>query len=533
MESQMIDLNETNWLEVFKQPLPLRQPYQKNEDKFIFCQVAGRLLGTSTDEDDYFMFLYDLAHEMNVNVYVLKDALDKTISNEMFQSIQKILKIHVDENGLSVNRFVAFLEGEGLIPRTDNVYLSKHLRDKLIVLLNHYAKNHSEGLLNSGFRRVFVDLIKWMFNHLDKWMKESDTSTNLPKVIWYGDASKSEVYFLYYLILIGCDVLIFHPEGTDIFSEIEGEQKLTSIFRYPSTASLIPFPTTRPVRTGTVAFKASKEIEKVLHTDDSLLYKPWQLRSYKPHSVTLKTTYDELFLLMKERALIRPNFFVQDQMVQIPTIFAKILGVSKNRRDYWSKVQEMSEGDLTHSVRTFPFTKQVAGNNHFHFQNGLGQDGVLDPEKIISSNWWKYRELHTGLQQGLASAIARYCANPKLKSLEHEDVYQTQLFLFNQAMDLPNEVLKLLQKFDYSQHVPRIVLFNTENNGTLTRTDAALLLLLNEFGVDIVIFNPPGHNDIEAFIDEKYYDTHWLEEISFNEEFKESSFIQRFFKKIF
>ncbi|RCK09701.1 hypothetical protein DT075_37855 [Bacillus licheniformis] len=33
----------------------------------------------------------------------------------------------------------------------------------------------------------------------------------MPKVVWYGDTTKSQRYFLYYLMLVGCDVLLFHP----------------------------------------------------------------------------------------------------------------------------------------------------------------------------------------------------------------------------------------------------------------------------------------------------------------------------------
>jgi hypothetical protein len=117
--------------------------------------------------------------------------------------------------------------------------------------------------------------------------------------------------------------------------------------------------------------------------------------------------------------------------------------------------------------------------------------------------------------------------------LDHEDAYQHQMYLFNQSLKLPNNVLRMLQKFDYTQHVPRLIIYHGNEHETFTREDAALLLLLNEFGVDIVLFNPTGQLDIEAFVEEKYFDMHWLEDISFNEEFKEPSLIQKWLKRIF
>ena len=80
-----------------------------------------------------------------------------------------------------------------------------------------------------------------------------------------------------------------------------------------------------------------------------------------------------------------------------------------------------------------------------------------------------------------------------------------------------------MQKFDYSQEIPKLVLYNNGVNGTFTRSDAGLFLLLNQFGMDIIIYNPPGLNDIENFLDEKVFDAHWLEDLVFEQEYKERS----------
>jgi hypothetical protein len=100
---------------------------------------------------------------------------------------------------------------------------------------------------------------------------------------------------------------------------------------------------------------------------------------------------------------------------------------------------------------------------------------------------------------------------------------------------LPENILRVLQKFDYPQQVPRLILYNTEKNGNISRSDACLILLLNELAFDIVLFTPTGHNDLEVYIDEKHYDVHWLEEVAFGQEFseKDPSFIQRIFKGLF
>ena len=80
------------------------------------------------------------------------------------------------------------------------------------------------------------------------------------------------------------------------------------------------------------------------------MYKPWQFREHTPASVTLKTTYDELFLIAKERAFIRPNFQASKSTVNIPNLFAMVMGVSSNEKEYWDRLQTLTEYKESHTA---------------------------------------------------------------------------------------------------------------------------------------------------------------------------------------
>lgn len=525
---QPIPLENVDWIDLASTSALARKGYEEGENVYKIPQVAGRFLGVPHNEDEYAEMLYALKNE-TANSIVLSGNLNKVITNEHRQAIQKMLMIHTEEKGLSINRFIAFLEGERLLPKGSDESYSVHIRQSFRKVLELFASQHEKGLLDADFRRVFTDLVKWQFNHISIWLAENTR----PVITWYGDATKSEQYFLLYLLLLGYDVLMFHPEATDIMKQLDHAEVFSKVFRYPKTSPLKPFPETKPVRKGTVAFRASQEIDELLHQDQSMLYKSWQFRDYLSRSITLKTTYDELYIVMRERAFIRPNFEVADETVYVPTIFSKVSGISKNKRHYWDRIHELTEYELASTIRTFPFTKEVKANNHFHYQNALGETGRLNPDKMMAANWWRYRELPSGLQKNIASAISRYCELPKLKPLPHENMYELQLYLFTQSMEISPQLLRMLQQFDYSQSVPRIILFNTDKNGKLSRSDSAELLLMNELGVDVVLFNPTGQNDIEQYVSEDLYDDHWLEDVSFNEEFKEASLLKRVIKKIF
>ncbi|MBP2241258.1 hypothetical protein J2Z40_001820 [Cytobacillus eiseniae] len=527
MKVKLLPVTIDNWLPMLKKE-PKERPYYSLEQGTIqLGQVIARFLGVPLDEDEYYNKLFDYIHIENAGLMLIsEDTLDKTIDNQQFQSIQKILNINREQN-LSINRFVAFLDGEQLLLKSKYPSLHRKVREAMIAILQLFSAQEPNGLKSQELRRVLVDVIKWSFNHLTANWDDLDPINGMPKFLWYGNSTKSHQYFLYYLSQLGCDIVVFSPSGEDIQIGEGTDIEQAFLHQYPEKKQQEPFPTEKRRRTATVAYRASREIESILNHEGSGLYKPWQLRDYTPISVTLKTTYDELFILIKEIAMIRPNFEVKNGKVKIPAIFAKVQGVSKNRKEYWERLQTISQYDHSLLIQRFPFTNNINNDFRFHYRNALGSDGLLDPQKMVNAHYWKYQHLPTGLQYGIATAIRNICARPYLKAAHYEDKEEIKTYLFTQGMQIPPSILQLLQKFDYSQEVPKLILYNNELNGTMTRTDAALLLLLNQFGIDIVIYNPPGHNDLENFVDDGIYDVHWLEDVVFEQEFKEPSLLNR------
>ncbi|KAB2338189.1 hypothetical protein F7731_01060 [Cytobacillus depressus] len=527
IKTHLLPISFDNWLINLKKAIKDRAQFSIVQGTIHIPQVIARFSGIPLDEDEYYNRLYDLIHTEQTNLILIsEEALNKTIDNQQFQSIQKVLNFHKEQN-LSINRFVAFLDGEQLLLKSKLPSLHRKAREAMMSVLQLFSSKEEGGLNNPDLRRVIVDVIKWTFNHIAPIWPQANPEQMMPKFLWYGDANKSQQYFLYYLMTLGCDIISFAPSGNDWLAGLDDGQEEPFIYKYPGVKQEEPFPTERSRRTATVAYRASREIESILNHEGSHFYKPWQLRDYTPLSVTLKTTYDELFILIKEKAMIRPNFAVMNGQVKIPAIFAKVQGVSKNRKEYWERLQTVSEFENSLLIKKFPFTNSVNNDFRFHYRNALGKDGLLDPQKMITAHYWKYQHLPTGLQNGIATAIRNICARPYIKPIYHESEEELKTYLFTQGMQIPASVLQLLQKFDYSQDIPKLILYNNELNGTMTRTDAALLLLLNQFGIDIVLYNPPGQNDLENFIEEGLYDVHWLEDVVFEQEFKEPSIFKK------
>lgn len=535
MNVRPVSLSYENWLDMLKTPLSKRPEFSLDKGTIQIGQVLGKFLGIPIDSDEYYNQLFEYVSSAEPCLRLLsEESLDKHIDNQHFQSIQKVLNIS-QEQKLSINRFTAFLDGEQLLYKSKVPAIHRKIREAMISTLELFTEQEKDGLKNHELRRVLVDVIKWSMNHLNPLLESVDLEKEMPKFLWYGDMKRSQPYFIYYLMKLGCDVVIFHPEGKDVMAGFLVDEIFTHHF--PNKQQAEPFPRERRNRQTTVAYRASREIETILNQEGSGLYKPWQLRDYTPASITLKTTYDELFILGREIAMVRPGFEVENSQVKIPSLFAKIQGVSKNRKEYWERIHNLTEFEHSMLIRQLPFTWSSSNDFRFHYRNALGRDGLLNPDVMMQAHYWPYSFLPTGLQKGIANAIRRICEKPGLKSLPGEIMEEVSIYLFSQAMFTPKEIIQLMEKFDYSQHVPKLIIYNNESRGVLSRSDAALILLLNQFGIDIIVYNPPGHNDIENFLQESLFDTHWLEDVVFDLEYKEpfklkSKFFQGILKNL-
>ena len=502
LEIKQFPFQAENWLQEFEKPVEKRQGYEITESGMTHIQVAGLILGLPLEPFAYKKMIYELAFEQaDVNLLQMGQ-MKQDVDFHRSQSIEKVMNEHRESGGMTMNELINRFDGEGLFPLRSNPSYYFRLRGVFLELLRKFEAHH-QGTMNPDFERVVSDVIHWMWSYLAK--------NTAMKFVWYGDATKSEVYFLYFLFRLGKDVLVFHPEGKNILS-LFADASLP-IFNYPTTGPVEAIPKVKPMREATVAKKAATELDQIFHQEDSLLFKPWQFRDFIPQSVTLHTTFDEVALIGKAKAFVRPNFTTKNKSVHIPVLFTKICGTMPEKREYAKFYEELLRGEMVVTRQKFPFSWEIPLNKPYAevFVNGR-----IDPERLMRADWWQYKQLPTGLQTGLAYAIARYVLEEELRALPGENV---KYYLLAQAMELPKDILLMLQKFDYSQGVPRLVLFNNGDSGQMGRADVARLLLLNEFGIDIIILNPTGQNDIEQFVvNGDLFDTHWLPNISFKEQ---------------
>ncbi|HZW83649.1 MAG TPA: YceG family protein [Candidatus Deferrimicrobium sp.] len=410
-----------------------------------------------------------------------------------------------------------------------------------ILQSNILFQTHDE-LLDNTIRRAFVDiatlfaernsninlsillnftlkLVTWLNRYLPELFSSKNKGFDYernPKILFYGNIKPHEIYLLCAFHKIGCDVLFVHSQedGDKPFQSFDLHQQVTKLIKHTHTLPLASFPQVEQViRKSTVAYNASKEIEEVIYSEDVGLFQPWQFESYLTQPITLKTTYDELKILWREQARIRPEFKVQNKKVYVPNLFAKINGVNENINNYWQDIKALSLAANTRLISDVPFS-HISYTKQELYQTAylLNQQGLFDEVKVVESKHYKFGYLKGPLQHFLITKINELILSGMFLGTVDE---KFKLKILMTILTMDDYLVKLIEMFDYPQEIPKVIVYDNEKE-TFSESDAILLAYFNIIGLDIVIFTPTNYKTIEQHIRPSFLDVHQLPLVKFD-----------------
>lgn len=308
-------------------------------------------------------------------------------------------------------------------------------------------------------------------------------------------------------------------------------------------------------RVSTEAFNAKEEFMEVLHDKESFCYKPWQFSDWSVCADTLKTTYDEISIWGVHEAMIRPGFKIEEGVVHVPNLFSKVKGVSKDIDGYMQNINSLVQSKNTLFFKKLPMNKTRNIKNICRIYTlVLNEKGYIDKDRLLSSEYWKYKGLKPALQEAVANRIIALCSLPdffkyknyKIKlnlkfrdkvrnyflffnDFRSKDEYLMKVSTFQVLTNLSDNFLNLLTNFDYPMSIPKIIIYNSGKSTDFTFSDAVTLMFMNSMGVDVVIYNPSGESDIENYIKENFFDAHTLDQLGNKVPYKKNSFFQGIF----
>ena len=354
-------------------------------------------------------------------------------------------------------------------------------------------------------------LITWLYR-CTQARKYAVQYEDIPLILYYGDISQSELYFLHFMSLCGFDVLYITPNKQllDITVDKNLDNRM-QIFQLPQSRESGSYPSKAiKMKVATVAYSAERELDTMLYGGDAGIFRDFQFPNSQ--TVTLKTTLEEIGILWKQEAKYRQGFATSGNLVTVPNIFAKISGVKDgNLSVYWDEIRDRLTPETILRIKGSAPPPQT--NIDLSAYRAYYRNGQIDSEKLKASTLNRFSYLPDRIQDMLLFKLQEAADSGFLKLSGDE----LMCSIMHYGLNLDKEFMKLLQSFDFTKQLPKLIWIDAVEQ-TFTLEECVQLVLCNLIGFDILIYTPTGYKNLETFVSSDAFEEHTMNEFLYNME---------------
>lgn len=348
-----------------------------------------------------------------------------------------------------------------------------------------------------------VTIICWMKRYYNKLLFGWNEKTTSTFICFGFPKSENEALFCRFLSMLPVDVIIFRPNLNDIYKiddknlfEIHNAESL-DITKYPEDNGSL--------KVGTSAYHAEKDLNTLLY-QDSGLYRNQQYA--KANILLLQTMYEEIALLWDEPLNMRQNFATNGEVVTLPVILAKVCGT---KNGYWDDVRKLITED-TVVIKSFPHISSTGHNPIKAHATEFWKQGRLQRKKIKQHKAYQYGYLRDSIQDHILDKLQMLIEQRTIKGTFENG---TEYTIISTVLNLDKEILRLIQKFDFTKKNPKLVYIITGET-VLSLEDTIEAAFLNLIGFDIVFFVPTGYQCIEKYFTKNIVAEHQIGEYKYD-----------------
>ncbi len=376
-------------------------------------------------------------------------------------------------------------------------------------------------------------LVTWLYR-CTQGRKYAVQYEDIPVILYYGDISQAELFFLHFMSRCGFDVVYITPNKNMLDMTVDKNLGgRMQIFQLPLTKESGKYPD-KPVKMtmATIAYSAERELDTMLYNGDAGIFRSFQFPNSQ--AITLKTTFEEIGILWKHEAKFRTGFAVNGNLVSVPNIFAKISGVQNGDEDrYWDEVRSRLTPETILCIKEDKPAPD--GSLDLSAYRSFYRNGQIDLEKLKASPLNRYSYLPDRLQDLILYKLQEATDSGYIK-LQGDDLMCSVL---HYGLGLDKELLKVLQRFDFTKQIPKLVYIDVVE-ATFTLEECIRTVLCNLLGFDILIYTPTGYKNLETFVDSRAFEEHTMNEFLYNMEVpklkipsddKNSGFFGKLFRK--
>ena len=450
---------------------------QRGEDKNLYYTVFARICGVE-EKNSYKNTLLQLYLQLTGagrQVLVLEQEIPLP-SPEEIQKIQRKRYQKLNEMLMDLSQNIVCAAPQ----------LQQILRQQFISFLQEEADGDDK--LNRWLNRA-VYLLCWLRRYQEQlfgnWQSDS-----LGVFLYLSPCQEeTELLFLRYLSRLPLDIVIFSPN-----LNLNGEMKDKFLYekKYTISMNVEQYPTEGAIQLGTVAYHAEQELTETLY-QDSGLYREQQYDKAK--AVALQTMYEEIFILWEQQEAYRPNFDVVQDEVIMPVLFAKVSGVKNGEvSDYWRDIKKLLVKD-TLLYNQVPMIHPTDENPVKQYSTEFFRNGTLQRQKLKQHKAYSYQYLREEMQDYMLDKVQQLI---DWKLIQGTFQNGTEYTIVSTLLNLEKNIVRLIQKMDFTKLAPKLVLINT-GEAVYSLEDSIVIAYLHLLGFDIVLFVPTGYRSLEQY----------------------------------
>ena len=491
---------------------------RRGENTSFFYNMFARINGCD-NRNTYVNNLYLLYQDLKKANRSIK-VINNKITNPSVDEISKI------KRGNYANENQLIMDLKKNINLKSNTFIDV-ARDAFVDTMIETGK-----LMNMDLNKMMnkgIYILCWFQRYIPDLLGNTDIHSPAPILIYFGNVeTDTESLFLNMVAKLPIDVIIFNPEKKG--DKLTGERLYEVHFE--ETLKVNEYPTDgNNLSMGTMAYNAERDLDTMMYSDTGM-YRDMQFS--KANIIKLSTTYEEINIYWKQEARFRPNFSTVDDIVNIPVMFAKISGVANSDTDtYFQNIKDLlTDTTLIYkNENIYDRNCTVAAGVPSFFKNGR-----LDREGIKHSQIYKYDYLRAETQEYILDKLSELL---RRKTIAGTGQNGTEYKIITIVLDLPKEILRFIQSFDFTKCPPKLIIVNTTET-VISLEDSIIVAFLNLIGFDIVFFIPTGYDNVNKYFNNQIMEEHiignYLYDIAipdFNRlrsvKEKKKSFFSRFF----
>ena len=479
-------------LEDFRTPVP-----QRGNDPNLFYNCYCRISGAE-DKLTYLKELYEFQLEIKNSKRRLV-IVDGGLAQPTMEEIGQIRRKSYTRTEQMI------LDLSANLPQAGNPELRRLMVKSFVDVLLQESGQSAANVNKLTNRAVY--LLCW----IRRYQEMLFAGWKMPEIacfIYFGCCkNENEALFLRFLARLPVDVLLLQPNLNEVcclsdplLFEKHDLESLT-VERYPQENT--------ELHIGTAAYHAERELDTLMY-QDSGLYRNQQYG--KATAVTLQTMYEEIAILWKQELKYRPNFGTVGEIVNMPVIFAKVSGVKDGDvARYWSEIKDLLTAD-TALIKSVPFLHPTDANPMKAHATEFFKNGRLQKQKIKEHPSYQYGVLRPEVQEHILDKLQLLIDHRSIRGTFENG---TEYTIVATVLNMKKELIRMIQKFDFTKGNPKIVYINTTETN-ISLEDSILMAFLNLIGFDLVFFVPTGYQTVEKYYNRKLMEEHQIGEYKYD-----------------